>query len=264
MYTFFFTSQRNNNRIILAKHIVQVFKQAIRFLLSDVFDSTQEGQDSWVPFPVCTHLVSGLSVYVGSGLGVAHPFGTPLLVWKRTITDVLFVPSSMFLPQCLTVKQTSSGKASLSLVQFLRKPLPPLPYASPLPQLIPIFWMPYGLAESWHGALRSEIILGVAPDHSPGLFHFTFCGNRDVPGNRGLDLFLLWLEPIASHWHWHTLSDLRAAFQFNEVYWEGILSMCSQMILFFCAGIQDKPFQEELHRTPCAWAWLALLTAHGG
>lgn len=78
----------------------------------------------------------------------------------------------MFLPQSLTVKQTSSGKASLSLVQFLRKPLPPLPYASPLPQLIPIFWMPYGLAESWHGALRSEIILGGAPDHSPGLFHF--------------------------------------------------------------------------------------------
>lgn len=84
------------------------------------------------------------------------------------------------------MKQTSSGRASLSLVQFLRKPLPPLPYASSLPQLIPIFGMPYGLAESWHGALRSEIIPGVAPDHSPRLFQLYSLWQQRCAWKQGL------------------------------------------------------------------------------
>lgn len=129
----------------------------------------------------------------------------------------------------------------------------------PLPQLIPIFWVPYGLAESWHGALRSAIILGVAPDHSPCLSHFIVYGNMDVPGNRRLDLFLSWLEPIAPHWHWHTLVDGKAAFQLEEVYWEGILSMCSQMMLFFCGC--DSGQTVSVGTASCIlWVCLSLLS----
>lgn len=136
---------------------------------------------------------------MGAWLDVLHPFSLQLLVQNEEHFFFFFVLNSMFLPQQSDGEADSSGRASLSLVQFLPKPLPPTPYASFFPELIPISWMPYGLAESWHGAQRSEIILGVAPDHSPCLAHFIVCGNVDVPGNTGLGLFFSWWEPIASH-----------------------------------------------------------------
>lgn len=137
----------------------------------------------------------------------------------------------MFLPQCLMVKQTSSGKASLSRVQFLPKPLPPSPYASPPPPANShlLDAIRFGRILAWGSEIWNYTGCGTWP-----LSHIIFYGNIDVPGNRSLDLFLSWLEPIKSHWHWHTLSDLKAVCQIEEVYWEGILNMHSQMMLFFC------------------------------
>lgn len=80
MYILFFTPQRNNKKIILAKHVVWVLKQAIKLLLPDAFDSNQESLDSWGSllwlYPSCVWT----SYVWGPGLDVLHPFSLQLLV----------------------------------------------------------------------------------------------------------------------------------------------------------------------------------------
>lgn len=82
---------------------------------------------------------------------------------RRQRKDIffLFVSSSIF-----SSPQSDAGADLLWKSRPVSSAAPPtlaICFSSPTP----ISWVPYGLAESWHGAQRSVILLGVMSDRPP-------------------------------------------------------------------------------------------------
>lgn len=92
--------------------------------------------------------------------------------------------------------------------------------------LTPVSWVPYGLAESWHGAQRSAVLLGVMSDRPP----LVCPALPSVAVGRhcvliGIDCFSLIIERLA-------LIETRPSPVKNLV--GKVFSVCSQTTVLFC------------------------------
>lgn len=94
------------------------------------------------------------------GLDAAHLLGHAAPVFQGNTRTFFFV----FVSSSIFYSPQSDGEADLLWKSKSVSSAAPPTLAICFSYPTPISWVPYGLAESWHGAQRSAVLLGVMSD----------------------------------------------------------------------------------------------------
>lgn len=166
-----------------------VLNQIIKLCLPDASDSTQEGLDSWELHSLCTPVhMSALCVCARYRSDTAYPLGHNSWCPKAIPRTFFLFQTAYFRLNSLMLKQTSSGKASLFLVQFLPAPSHPshMLFLSNSHLLEAIR---FGRILAWGSEIWNYVGCDVWP-FSPFLSSFTFYGDMDAHGNMDFNVGL--------------------------------------------------------------------------